>query len=57
MNPPPSAVVQATSSGPSAVSAAITDTDNEARTVELDLTIVAEDGRTSVLGTALVELD
>jgi hypothetical protein len=39
------------------VSAAVTDTDNEARTVELDLTIVAEDGRTSVLGTALVELD
>ena len=36
--------------------AAVTDTDDESRTVELDLTILNEDGSTGVLGTALVEL-
>ncbi|MEM8923218.1 MAG: hypothetical protein AAGD35_06920 [Actinomycetota bacterium] len=36
------------------VSGAVTDTDDDARTAEIDLTIVAEDGRTSVLGTAIV---
>jgi hypothetical protein len=34
---------------------AVTDTDDDNQTVELDLTIVAEDGRTGVIGTALVE--
>jgi hypothetical protein len=34
----------------------VTDTDDEARTVELDLTIVTDTGQTSVIGTALVEL-
>ena len=34
---------------------AVTDTDDDNKTVELDLTIVAEDGRTGVIGTALVE--
>jgi acyl dehydratase len=37
-------------------SGAVTDTDDEARTVELDLTIVTDTGQTSVIGTALVEL-
>lgn len=36
------------------VSGAVTDTDDEARTVELDLTVTTDDGRTSVLGTATV---
>jgi len=35
---------------------AVTDTDDEAHTVELDLTILNEDGSTGVLGTAVVEL-
>lgn len=39
------------------VSGAVTDTDDEARTAEIDLTVVAEDGRTSVLGTAIVAFD
>jgi acyl dehydratase len=37
------------------VNGAVTDTDDEARTAEIDLTVIAEDGRTSVLGTAIVE--
>lgn len=39
------------------VSGAVTDTDDDARTAEIDLTIVTEDGRTSVLGTAIVAFD
>jgi acyl dehydratase len=35
---------------------AITDTDDEARTVEIDLTLVNEAGETRVVGTALVAL-
>ena len=38
-------------------SGAVTDTDDEARTVEIDLTLINEDGSTGVLGTAIVELD
>tara|TARA_B100000579_G_C22705324_1_gene791797 strand:- start:474 stop:890 length:417 start_codon:yes stop_codon:yes gene_type:complete len=34
---------------------AVTDTDDDDRTVELDLTISAEDGRTGVIGTAMVQ--
>ena len=34
---------------------AVTDTDESERRIELDLTIVAEDGRTGVIGTATVE--
>ena len=34
---------------------AVTDTDETKRCVELDLAIVAEDGRTGVIGTAMVE--
>ncbi|MBM3683075.1 MAG: hypothetical protein FJW83_00840 [Actinobacteria bacterium] len=37
--------------------AAVTDVDDDARTVELDITMTTEDGVTSVLGTAVVELD
>ena len=37
-----------------AITGAITDTDDEARTAEIDLTIAAEDGRTGVIGTAVV---
>jgi acyl dehydratase len=36
---------------------AVTDVDEEHRRVEVDLTIVNDAGNTSVLGTALVELD
>ena len=36
------------------ISGAVTDTDDENRTAEIDLTIVGEDGRTGVLGTAVV---
>ena len=36
------------------ISGAVTDTDDDNRTVEIDLTMVAEDGRTGVLGTAIV---
>ena len=36
------------------LSGAVTDTDDEARTAEIDLTITTEDGRTGVLGTAVV---
>lgn len=36
------------------VSGAVTDTDDELRTAEIDLTITTEDGRTGVLGTAIV---
>jgi acyl dehydratase len=36
---------------------AVTDTDDDARTVEVDLTITTESGATGVLGTAVVELD
>ena len=38
-------------------SGAVTDTNDDARTVEIDLTLVNEDGSTGVLGTAIVELD
>ncbi|MCP3853680.1 MAG: hypothetical protein GY745_05925 [Actinomycetia bacterium] len=38
-------------------SGAVTDTDDDARTVEIDLTLVNEDGSTGVLGTAIVEMD
>ena len=34
---------------------AVTDTDDDERTAEIDLTITAADGRTGVIGTALVE--
>ena len=34
---------------------AVTDTDESERRIELDLTILAEDGRTGVIGTATVE--
>ncbi len=37
------------------VNGAVTDTDDEARTAELDLTVMTNDGRTSVLGTAIVQ--
>jgi acyl dehydratase len=37
--------------------AAVTDCDDETRTVELDITVVNDQGATSVLGTALVQLD
>jgi acyl dehydratase len=37
-----------------AITGAVTDTDDATRTAEIDLTIVAEDGRTGVLGTAIV---
>jgi acyl-CoA hydrolase len=37
-------------------SGAVTDTDDDAHTIEIDLTIVNEDGSTGVLGTANVEL-
>ena len=36
------------------ISGAVTDTDDETRTAEIDLTMTAEDGRTGVLGTATV---
>ncbi|MGB5758321.1 MAG: hypothetical protein WBM50_15510 [Acidimicrobiales bacterium] len=36
------------------LSGAVTDTDDENRTVEIDLTITTEEGRTGVLGTAIV---
>ena len=36
------------------VAGAVTDTDDEARMVEIDLTVMTEEGRTSVLGTAMV---
>jgi acyl dehydratase len=39
------------------VTGAVTDTDDEARTVEIDLTVTSEEGRTSVLGTAIVAFD
>ncbi|MFN0089818.1 MAG: MaoC family dehydratase [Acidimicrobiales bacterium] len=35
---------------------AVTDTDEETRTVEIDLTMTADSGQTSVIGTALVRL-
>ncbi len=38
-------------------SGAVTDTDDDARTAEIDLTLVNEDGSTGVLGTAIVEMD
>jgi acyl dehydratase len=37
-------------------SGAVTDTDDDHRTVEIDLTIVTDTGQTSVIGTAVVEL-
>ncbi len=36
------------------ISGAVTDTDDDARTAEVDLTITTEDGRTGVMGTAIV---
>ncbi len=36
------------------ISGAVTDVNEETRTAEVDLTIVGEDGRTGVLGTAIV---
>lgn len=36
------------------IAGAVTDTDDEQRTAEIDLTITTEDGRTGVLGTAIV---
>lgn len=36
------------------VAGAVTDTDDDARTAEVDLTVTTEEGRTSVLGTAIV---
>ena len=39
------------------ISGAVTDTDDDERTAEIDLTILAEDGRTGVLGTAVVAFD
>jgi len=39
------------------VTGAVTDTDDEARTAEIDLIVTSEEGRTSVLGTALVAFD
>lgn len=36
------------------IAGAVTDTDDDARTAELDLTIVTEEGATAVLGTAIV---
>tara|TARA_Y100001970_G_scaffold37499_1_gene46355 strand:- start:34813 stop:35235 length:423 start_codon:yes stop_codon:yes gene_type:complete len=36
---------------------AVTDTDEEALIVELDLAIIAEDGRTGVIGTARVQFE
>lgn len=36
---------------------AVTDTDDDAREVEVDLTIINEDGGTCVMGTATVQLD
>jgi hypothetical protein len=37
------------------IAGAVTDTDDDTQTVEIDLTMTAEDGRTGVLGTATVE--
>mgnify|MGYP001817938649 CR=1 FL=1 len=36
------------------ISGAVTDTDDDERTAEIDLTIVSEEGRTVVMGTAVV---
>lgn len=36
------------------IAGAVTDTDDETRTIEVDLTMTAEDGRTGLLGTATV---
>ena len=36
------------------ISGAVTDTDEDERTAEVDLTIMSEEGRTVVIGTALV---
>ncbi|MPY92542.1 MAG: hypothetical protein GEV08_05575 [Acidimicrobiia bacterium] len=38
-------------------SGAVTDTDEETRTVTIDLTLTSETGETSLMGTAVVELD
>jgi acyl dehydratase len=38
-------------------SGAVTDIDEEARTVTVDLTLTSETGETSLMGTAVVELD
>lgn len=39
------------------ISGAVTDVDQETRVAEIDLTLIAEDGRTGVLGTAKVAFD
>lgn len=36
------------------ITGAVTDTDDDDRTAEVDLTVVGEDGRTAVIGTAVV---
>ncbi|MDH4144216.1 MAG: MaoC/PaaZ C-terminal domain-containing protein [Acidimicrobiia bacterium] len=36
---------------------AVTDLDDDAHTVEIDITVVSENGATNVLGTAVVELE
>lgn len=36
------------------ITGAVTDTDDETQTAEIDLTITSEEGRTTVVGTALV---
>ena len=39
------------------VTGAVTDIDDDERTVEVDLTVVGEDGRTGVIGTAVVDFN
>ena len=39
------------------IEGAVTDTDDETRTVEIDLTVTNAEGRTGVMGTALVSFD
>jgi acyl dehydratase len=36
------------------IAGVVTDTDDDERTVEIDLTVTGEDGRTGVMGTAIV---
>ncbi len=37
------------------VAGAVTDTDDDERTIEVDLTVTSEDGRTGVIGTAILQ--
>ncbi|MFV0257406.1 MAG: MaoC family dehydratase [Acidimicrobiales bacterium] len=39
------------------ISGAVTDVDEDARTAEVDLTLTTEEGRTGVMGTAIVAFD